>query len=139
MKIISILLLISMGCTPTVGKQVNLPRCLIVEYTGLVNKPIPILIFCDSSYTISDPDYHQTIILESKMLSDLAACIPQYSETINRYSNPLYKITLAYESVQNITYINSPKDLNLFIDCIEKYITKSDFYPAFEYLESARQ
>ncbi len=128
----------SIGCKAKVHQHLNPLHCLIFEYTGENNKPIPILIFCDSSFKISNPDYHEAFIVEDKILDSMGCCIPKKSQIINQPKYPLYKITMANERSQDILYITSAETLNQLIDCLESHLSKNDFYYAFVYFEDAR-
>jgi hypothetical protein len=138
MKILALSLLIFLGCKVKIHQKINTLHSLIFEYTGQVNKPIPTLVFCDSSIRNFKMNYYDSFILENETLDNLSACVPEYSDTITPTHYPLYKITSIYEKYQNIKYITSPQTLNLFFDCLEKYITKNNFYNAYIELENAR-
>jgi hypothetical protein len=141
MKILVLSLLILLVCKAKIQQKIkiNTLHCLIFEYTGEENKPIPNLVFCDSSIRNFKMNYYYSFSLGNEMLNNLSACVSEYSDTITPTHYPLYKITSIYEKFQNIKYITSPKTLNLFFDCSEKYITKNNFYSAYIEFENARQ
>ena len=136
MKILALSLLIFLGCKTKIHKKINTLHSIIFEYTGEENKPIPTLVFCDSSIRNFKMNYYDSFILENETLNNLSACVPEYTDSLTHY--PLYKITLIYEKSKNIKYIISARTLNLLFDCLEKYITRNKFPNAYIEFENAR-
>ncbi len=128
-----------LGCKPQSHKSINTLHCLIFEYTGEMNKPIPALIFCDSSKTPFKYKFYYNYALENQMLNELSNCVPKYTDTSKLLHYPLYKIISKYDKNEKVVYITNPKELNVFADCIEKYITQKDFYYAYLEIEKARK
>ncbi len=77
--------------------RINTLHCLIFEYTGKESKPIPNLIFCDSSIPNFKMNYYDTFSLGGEKLNNLSACLSEYSNTITPTHYPLYKIISIYE------------------------------------------
>lgn len=131
-------MIVIFGCKTKINKPINAPQCLIFEYMGETNKPIPVIIFCDSLKYYFHSVYYNKFLIDSNTLYDLSKCIPVHLDTSKYLNYPLYKITSKYAEHQNIVYIFSPKVLNLLLDCVEKRIEQYHWYSAYIEMESAR-
>lgn len=139
MKILFVILFMVFGCKLQSHKPIETIHCLIFEYTGEMNKPIPALIFCDSSKSTFNYKFYDRYVLENHILEELSHCVPKKTDTSKLIHYPLYKIITKSETDEKVAYITNPKELHVFSDCIEKYITEKDFHYAYLEIEKARK
>ena len=92
MKILAVALLVFIGCKSKIHQKIITPYCLIFEYTGEENKPIPTLVFCDSTIQNFKMNYYDSFAWEMKCLIIYLLCFRIF-DTITPTHYPLYKIT----------------------------------------------
>ena len=135
MKILPLVVLLFIGCNTKKSPAIIAPHCIIFRYMGEINKPIPTLYFCDSTWSVFNDSYFYKNIVTADLLNKLSTCIPRTSDVISEDTHPLYEITSVYDSSQNIINITSAKGLQQFINCTEKYVSEDSFYIAYQVLE----
>ena len=140
MKLLFVFVLLINSCNLKLSQKEFKLNALIFESLAESNKPIPVLIFRDSSAVIGHYMDVDSFIMDKSIINDIGDSVNNYCDSISLGKpRPLYVVTYINNDQHKIKYVNTDLQLRSVFDCLEAILQRKKFDNAYYHVHLLRR